>query len=615
MGDMMVTIKSYFRKNGLFYGFTGTPLFDENPTTGKINEKSELIDTTAKLFGKELHKYTIDEAIKDKNVLGFHVDYINTGEFESYESLREQIVDEIHEEQPHRTKRDIERDVYELSELEVEKEARDRQLLVYQDETHIPKVVTEILDHWLDQSQNKFFNAILTVAYKHRVIAYYREFQKQLEERDDISINVVMTVSFGTDEDRGGPLEPEEIQEIFKDYAKFTGVEYTYGDRRHGEDAYYEDIVERTKSGGSGRNPRNIDLVIVADQLLTGYDSRFINTLYVDRQLKLQHLIQAYSRTNRIFGKEKEFGSIVNFMYPRITEEMVKDALVLYGSGGKSSRAIVDPYDVAVRKFVNNMKHVEEVLNDPTAWQSLQSDERAKEQFLKAYREARSQFNTVQQYYEYDWDDTSFGVTEHEWMRYEGAFRNLTRDEETEVDREDETPIFPLGETKLAGSQRIEAHFIIQLIEERATSSDGKQTVDSDGLEAIYHSIEELSNLGEHEQAELLKQFVIEEIEPGNISVGKHFDDAYEEWKYSKLQAEINDISKEWGMDEKVFERSVIAYGESESKEVPFMEEITATLDYESIENPKTENPLDHIIKLGDKLPEIVQRLNRKYRS
>src|SRR5690625_6629436 len=122
MGDMMVTIKSYFRKNGLFYGFTGTPLFDENPTTGKINEKSELIDTTAKLFGKELHKYTIDEAIKDKNVLGFHVDYINTGEFESYESLREQIVDEIHEEQPHQIGRASERDEYEFAELEGEKE-------------------------------------------------------------------------------------------------------------------------------------------------------------------------------------------------------------------------------------------------------------------------------------------------------------------------------------------------------------------------------------------------------------------------------------------------------------------------------------------------------------
>ena len=614
MGDMMVTIKSYFRKNGLFYGFTGTPLFDENPTTGKINEKSELIDTTAKLFGKELHKYTIDEAIKDKNVLGFHVDYINTGEFESYESLREQIVDEIHEEQPHRTKRDIERDVYELSELEVEKEARDRQLLVYQDETHIPKVVTEILDHWLDQSQNKFFNAILTVAYKHRVIAYYREFQKQLEERDDISINVAMTVSFGTDEDRGGPLEPEEIQEIFKDYAKFTGVEYTYGDRRHGEDAYYEDIVERTKSGGSGRNPRNIDLVIVADQLLTGYDSRFINTLYVDRQLKLQHLIQAYSRTNRIFGKEKEFGSIVNFMYPRMTEEMVKDALVLYGSGGKSSRAIVEPYDIAIKEFVESMQEVEDVLRDPTTWQSLEDDEQAKEDFLKKYRKARDHYNTVQQYYEYEWDEDSFGVSEHEWMRYKGAFRNLTRDTQEDEDLEDEMPIFPLGETKLAGSQRIDAHYIIQLIEERAKSADGKQTVDAKGLKVIYDHIEELSNLGEHEQAELLKEFMKEEIEPGNVSIETAFDDAYEDWKLKKLREEIHEVSKEWGMDERIFERSVIEYTVSETKEVPFMEDITNSVDYSAIENPKANSPLDHLIVMGEELPDIVHKLNRKYR-
>src|SRR5690625_6883425 len=93
LGDMLVTIKIYFGKNGLFYGFTGEPLFDENKSTGMINEKSELIDTTEKLFGPELHSYTIDEAIADRNVLGFHVDYINTGEFESYEALREQIID------------------------------------------------------------------------------------------------------------------------------------------------------------------------------------------------------------------------------------------------------------------------------------------------------------------------------------------------------------------------------------------------------------------------------------------------------------------------------------------------------------------------------------------
>ena len=81
MGEMMVNIKTFFKRNGLFYGYTGTPLFDENEVTGMVNEKSEVIDTTEKLFGPELHKYTIDQAIADGNVLGFNVDYINTGEF------------------------------------------------------------------------------------------------------------------------------------------------------------------------------------------------------------------------------------------------------------------------------------------------------------------------------------------------------------------------------------------------------------------------------------------------------------------------------------------------------------------------------------------------------
>ena len=103
MGQMMGTIKEYFRKNGLFFGFTGTPLFDENKANGMIEkrgDKSELINTTEKLFGPLLHQYTIDEAIADKNVLGFHVDYINTGEFRSYEELRERYAEKLKAENP-----------------------------------------------------------------------------------------------------------------------------------------------------------------------------------------------------------------------------------------------------------------------------------------------------------------------------------------------------------------------------------------------------------------------------------------------------------------------------------------------------------------------------------
>lgn len=126
MGQMMGNIKDYFRKNGLFYGFTGTPLFDENKVKGKINKKSELINTTEKLFGPELHQYTIDQAISDGNVLGFHVDYINTGEFRSYEDLREQLQDKALIENPDVNKKELERKYAVMSELELKKKQLSR---------------------------------------------------------------------------------------------------------------------------------------------------------------------------------------------------------------------------------------------------------------------------------------------------------------------------------------------------------------------------------------------------------------------------------------------------------------------------------------------------------
>lgn len=119
--------------------------------------------------------------------------------------------------------------------------------------------------------------------------------------------------------------------------------------------------------------------MIVAQQLLTGYDSKRLNTLYVDRPLELQGLIQAYSRTNRIFGSNKEFGTIINFQFPRITEATVNSALELYGSGGSSSPAIVDLYETAVKKLYINISELIPTLPDPTEWQNLQNDEDAKE--------------------------------------------------------------------------------------------------------------------------------------------------------------------------------------------------------------------------------------------
>ncbi|SEP01226.1 HsdR family type I site-specific deoxyribonuclease [Paenibacillus sp. OV219] len=609
MGQMMGTIKSYFKKNGLFFGFTGTPLFDENKTKGKVNEKSEVINTTEKLFGPKLHQYTIDEAIADKNVLGFHVDYINTGEFKSYDDLREQLAEKIKEEHPELTEREIERQVQEMSEVDVEKQAQKRGLLAYQDETHIPRVVEEILNNWESQSQGREFNAILTVAYKNRVIAYYNEFKKQLTARGE-KLNVAMTFSFGNENDPT-PIDPKLVKGMFKDYAVFTGIEFVAGDKKHGEDAYFEDLVERATRGGSGRNSKNIDLIIVADQLLTGYDSKRLNTLYVDRSLELQGLIQAYSRTNRVFGSNKEFGTIINFQYPRLTEQIVDTALKLYGSGGKSSKAIVDTYETAVKKLAIKVIEMIPTLPDPTEWQTIENDEGKKEAFVLAFKDAAEQLNLVGQYYEFIWVEVDFGIDEHTWLQYVGAYKNLTWKPGTPPPP---TPINPLvGKTKLAGTQVIDANHILKLIGSKVTSPNGVQTVDSETLRIIYEQIQELSNMGEYEQAKLLKEFVDTELVPGNLSSGLDFDEAFEVWKASKLQNVVNGFSLEWGLDSLLLGKSVNSYSTSQPDVVPYINELISSVDFSKATNQTAGSLLRHNMTLTTKLPAWIAEIKQKY--
>lgn len=606
MGQMMGTIKDYFKKNGLFFGFTGTPLFDENKVKGKINEKSELINTTEKLFGPELHKYTIDQAISDRNVLGFHIDYINTGEFKSYEDLKDKLLEKMLIDDPSLDKKKIERQIAALSDLEVEKEAVKYDLLIYQDETHIPRVVEEILDNWDTQSQNKEFNAILTVAYKKRVIDYYKEFKKQLTERGDV-LNIAMTFSFGNENDPEN-IAVKEAAMMFKDYSEFTGIEFIAGDKKHGEQAYFEDVVERATRGGSGRNPKNIDLVIVADQLLTGYDSKRLNTLYVDRKLELQSLIQAYSRTNRVFGASKEFGTIINFQYPKMTEENVNEALKLYGSGGKSSKVIVDQYDIAVSKLKKLLSDMVLTLPEPSEWASIKDRKEEKQLFKEAFLKASEQMNIVQQYYEYQWSDDDFGMTEHTWLKYIGAYKNL-------FSKDTPIPDLPItrvlqGRTKLSNTQVIDADHILKLIGNKVITTGKVQTVDAELLRLIYEQIQELSDNGEAEIANLIREFVEKELITGHIPSEIDFDEAFKNWKQEKLKLEVKQFSEFWGIKNlEIMIKSVYAYTESQSGVIPYIDEINYSVDFESALNKENENRLNHIIKLMEELPKWIRSI------
>ncbi|MGI6158152.1 MAG: type I restriction endonuclease subunit R, EcoR124 family [Saccharofermentanales bacterium] len=609
MGDMMWNIRHYFKKHSLFFGFTGTPLFDESKYDGKINEKSEVIDTTEKLFGPMLHQYTIDQAIGDRNVLGFHVDYINTGEFEDHNKLREELQEILLEERSDPAQK-IERELALWPDAKVELEAYKRSLFRYDDATHIPAVVKRILEGWEYQSQNNKFNAILTASYKDRVLAYYNEFQKQLQN-SDFPLNIAMTVSFGNENDPDNIIDHKVIQMMFDDYEKFTGIHFTVGDQRRGEDAYFEDLVSRSTLGGSGRNQRNIDLIIVADQLLTGYDSKWLNTLYVDRQLQLHTLIQAYSRTNRVLDSSKEFGTIINFQFPAITKEKVEQALRLYGSGGSSSRAIVAPYRTEIAKFGQYMDELRRILPDPTRWAHIRHDKEKIENFLNQLRLTSEKMNRIQQYYEFDWSDIEIYVTKHTWLYYVGAGRNLaTEDEGTTV-----APLPPLfiGRTKLSNTDVIDAAHILRLIGRKVQPKGKVLGLDDESLRIIHEEIQELSNMGDDGEARLIKEFVDTELVTGKVVLGKNFDELYNDWKRTKRQKEIDSFAKKWGVDEKLLHKSWESYSLTQPNDIPYIQELTRSTDLGKAEYKAGEDKLSHTLALNNELATWLAETHAKY--
>ncbi|HHT97110.1 MAG TPA: type I restriction endonuclease subunit R, partial [Clostridiales bacterium] len=326
-----------------------------------------------------------------------------------------------------------------------------------------------------------------------------------------------------------------------------------------------------------------------------------------------QGLIQAYSRTNRVYGKSKEFGSIINFKYPAITEELVNNALKLYGSGGKSSPAIVEHYKTAVEKFAIKVKEMKQTLNEPKDWELLKTDIKAKELFVLSFRDSNEQLRLVTQYYEFKWDDTSFKIDEHTWIKYVGAYKNLTyADEEISPDVIVNQLV---GNTKLSGTQVIDAHHILKLIGSKVKPNKGIQTVDRETLRIIYEDIQELSDVGENAQAQLLKEFVDTELITGNLSSELTFDESFEMWKQKRIAIDIKEFAIEWGLDEEVLSKSVDQFSVGQKGTIPYIDELTKSASFYNSKNQSAGNQLTHIMNLvGEGLPEWFIEIKQRYK-
>lgn len=545
-------------------------------------------------------------------MLGFNVDYINTGEFKNYEDLRDQLIQIKLKENEEANARTIERDIRSMDNAQVEAEAIKNKLLVYHDETHIPQVVKTILENWDYQSQNKEFNAILTVARKDRAVAYFDEFQKQLAENEQ-SLNIAVTFSFGNENDPDNIANPELVERMFNSYEKFTGIKFAFGDKKSGSDAYFEDLVDRTTRGGSGLNPTNIDLVIVADQLLTGYDSKKLNTLYVDRSLELQGLIQAYSRTNRVFKKnKKDFGMIVNFQYPALTKKRVEKALKLYGSGGKSSLVIVERYGDAVRKFANLVIKMQETLKDPANWMDLKSDEDALKKFMDAFLAAAKQLSRVQQYYEYKWSDKKFTISEHQWMRYRGAYQNLRGT--NIVDPPFEEPVELIStQSKLVDTQQVTADSILKLIGNKKRQAHNNQLTEED-LQNIEDWIQDLSDQGEYQKAQLIKQFLDEVVLTDQEEAIEDINDEFDKWKQRQLAREVEKFARKWGIDEDLLQKSVQNYNSADPEVIPYIADLNKAISFDDAEDKSCGKLLKHKMTVMKELPKWIASTTNQYK-
>ena len=353
-GDMLIDIKNTF-SSAIFFGFTGTPIMDEN----QIN-----LNTTSTVFGGELHRYTLGDGIRDKNVLGFDPYKILTYRDRDLRRVialeKSRAVDEA-DALSDPEKREIFNwymnevrmaGYYEPSGNYVRGIEDYIPKSQYEIDTHREKVVEDILENWVVLSQNSKFHGIFATSSINEAIEYYRLIKSLQPE-------LKVTALFDSTIDNVGNAEFKEdgLVEILEDYNDRFEQDYTLA--THAK--FKKDIAARL----AHKEPylriettpeKQIDLLIVVDQMLTGFDSKWVNTLYLDKVIRYQNIIQAFSRTNRLFGPDKPFGTIRYYRYPHTMERHIESAIELY-SGDR-------PFDLFVDRLEQNLNSMNFLFNE-----------------------------------------------------------------------------------------------------------------------------------------------------------------------------------------------------------------------------------------------------------
>jgi len=461
-------IKDFF-VHSLWYGFTGTPIFVKNAKQAIGN----LPRTTGGQYGLRLHEYTVKEAIYDKAVLGFQIEYKSTF---SEEELNEALL---------QLNPGLELDKLNTAEKEALLPKR-----VYENERHMLEVIHSIVN----KSRNKLgfqngvgktYTAILTTSSIAQAQRYYDLFKRVKAGKTTVQISEKtkrtlpdfpkVAITYSISENEESSIENQEkMKEALLDYNESFNTSYTLETMRS-YNHNVNDRLARKKEKYIARSEQ-LDIVIVVDRLLTGFDAPCLSTLFIDRPaMKAHDLIQSFSRTNRLFDKAKKYGQIVTFQTPTIFEEQVKDALVLYSNGGEN--IIVAPtWEEAHEAFLVAIKELRAIAPTPEGIDIEGLELPQLKQFAKAYQGVDKAFANIQVYTEYNDEHLGslYPIRLDELEEYHGKYVNVLEKLRGEKEDKGDVDVDIEYELESVKTEDINYEYILLLIQAFVPNSHEK---------------------------------------------------------------------------------------------------------------------------------------------
>ncbi|MCU6752111.1 type I restriction endonuclease subunit R [Bovifimicola ammoniilytica] len=566
-----------FFGNSLWYGFTGTPRFAENP----YPQMGDLPRTTEELYGKCLHRYTIQNAIHDNAVLGFQVE--------------------------HNGPKNI-------------KDETDSS--IYDNETHMLKVLDIILNksyHKLgfQNGKGKTYEGMLTTSSIQIAQKYYELLKKVKNGETSLKIDdkikqvlpdfpkFAITYSVSENEE-SSQVNQNKMLESLDDYYEMFGKKYELSQIQ----TYNENLNNRLARKDSRYKSRNeqLDLVIVVDRLLTGFDAPCLSTIYIDRQPMGPHdLIQAFSRTNRIYEKNKKYGQIVTFQAPHLFKESVDKAVKLY-SAGSTETALVAEWDEVEPAFRKALSALRISAEKPEDVPGLSHKE--KEIFVKTFQNFDKLFAQLKSFSQYE-DNMleEYEITEQEYIDYAGHYLNAReeimsdRDKLSEV--EDDIAMDMDYELMAYSNTKIDYEYIINLIQNIVTSDDGEELTPEQRqkqIDEVKQYVDELRK-DNPKVADIMSNLIYEIESDSNKYRGKSILNIVDNMKQECIDKVITDFCITWYAS-----KSDVMYAATHYRNgiIPNETVITTTIDYKSY-RASQENAL-HKFQYYNKVMEELRK-------